>query len=74
MLHTLTTRLRYSTLSLAIACALPLVAQADTTPAPAKDSKTTADSNKKVSEDTMTVAATGNPRDSFEAPMDGDRD
>ncbi|KAA8730121.1 TonB-dependent hemoglobin/transferrin/lactoferrin family receptor [Ewingella americana] len=69
MLHTLTTRLRYSTLSLAIACALPLVAQADTTPAPAKDSKTTADSNKKVSEDTMTVAATGNPRDSFEAPM-----
>jgi len=69
MLHTLTTRLRFSTLSLAIACALPLVAQADTTPAPAKDSKTTADSNKKVSEDTMTVAATGNPRDSFEAPM-----
>lgn len=69
MLHSLTTRLRFSSLSLAIACALPLVAHADTTPASSKTSKDSTNTSKKAAEETLTVAATGNPRDSFEAPM-----
>ena len=69
MLHTFTSRLRFSSLSLAIACALPLVAHADTTPASSDTNKDKTVTSKKVADDTLTVAATGNPRDSFEAPM-----
>lgn len=65
---TFSTRLRFSALSLAIACALPPVALAQntsTTPssnaAPAKKAK--------AADETMTVVATGNQRSSFEAPM-----
>ncbi len=65
---TFSTRLRFSALSLAIACALPTVALAQntsTTPssnaAPAKKAK--------AADETMTVVATGNQRSSFEAPM-----
>ncbi|WP_145525767.1 TonB-dependent hemoglobin/transferrin/lactoferrin family receptor [Yersinia rohdei] len=54
-------RFRWSSLSLAIACALPLAAQAADT--------TTSTSNKKHTNDTMVVTATGNERSSFEAPM-----
>jgi len=69
MLHSLTTRLRFSSLSLAIACALPLVAQADTTTPASKTGEKSSGVHKKSQEDTLTVAATGNARDSFEAPM-----
>ncbi|HBH6950090.1 TPA: TonB-dependent hemoglobin/transferrin/lactoferrin family receptor [Serratia marcescens] len=65
---TFSTRLRFSALSLAIACALPTVALAQNTSttsssnaAPAKKAKT--------ADETMTVVATGNQRSSFEAPM-----
>ncbi|CNI25774.1 TonB-dependent hemoglobin/transferrin/lactoferrin family receptor [Yersinia pekkanenii] len=54
-------RFRWSALSLAIACALPLAAQAADTP--------TSSSSKKHTTDTMVVTATGNERSSFEAPM-----
>lgn len=59
------TRLRFSALSLAIACALPTVALAQNT-------STTTSSNAaaaKNADETMTVVATGNQRSSFEAPM-----
>ncbi|MGV8925343.1 MAG: TonB-dependent hemoglobin/transferrin/lactoferrin family receptor [Ewingella sp.] len=69
MLHSLITRLRFSSLSLAIACALPLVAQADTTAPVSKINEKNSEASKKTQEDTLTVAATGNARDSFEAPM-----
>lgn len=62
---TFSTRLRFSALSLAIACALPTVALAQNT-------STTTSSNAaaaKNSDETMTVVATGNQRSSFEAPM-----
>lgn len=65
---TFSTRLRFSALSLSIACALPTVALAQNTSttsssnaAPAKKAKT--------ADETMTVVATGNQRSSFEAPM-----
>ncbi|NRN12821.1 MULTISPECIES: TonB-dependent hemoglobin/transferrin/lactoferrin family receptor [Serratia] len=65
---TFSTRLRFSALSLVIACALPTVALAQNTSttsssnaAPAKKAKT--------ADETMTVVATGNQRSSFEAPM-----
>ncbi len=54
-------RFRWSPLSLAIACTLPLAVQAADT--------TTATSSKKHPTDTMVVTATGNERSSFEAPM-----
>ncbi|MCS3408893.1 TonB-dependent hemoglobin/transferrin/lactoferrin family receptor [Serratia sp. AKBS12] len=59
------TRPRFSALSLAIACALPAVAFANTA-APANDAATKPTSSK---DDTLTVVATGNQRSSFEAPM-----
>lgn len=62
---TFSTRLRFSALSLAIACALPTVALAQNT-------STTTSSNAaaaKSADETMTVVATGNQRSSFEAPM-----
>ncbi|WP_312425492.1 TonB-dependent hemoglobin/transferrin/lactoferrin family receptor [Serratia sp. (in: enterobacteria)] len=62
---TFSTRLRFSALSLAIACALPTVALAQNT-------STTTSSNAaaaKNADETMTVVATGNQRSSFEAPM-----
>ncbi|HGM5994265.1 TonB-dependent hemoglobin/transferrin/lactoferrin family receptor [Serratia sp. 22278] len=62
---TFSTRLRFSALSLAIACALPTVALAQNT-------STTTSSNAAVAknaDETMTVVATGNQRSSFEAPM-----
>ncbi|MDP8798666.1 TonB-dependent hemoglobin/transferrin/lactoferrin family receptor [Serratia marcescens] len=65
---TFSTRLRFSALSLAIACALPTVALAQNT-------STTSPSNAaqakkaKAADETMTVVATGNQRSSFEAPM-----
>ncbi|MET3057552.1 TonB-dependent hemoglobin/transferrin/lactoferrin family receptor [Serratia marcescens] len=62
---TFSTRLRFSALSLAIACALPTVALAQNT-------RTTTSSNAaaaKNADETMTVVATGNQRSSFEAPM-----
>lgn len=65
---TFSTRLRFSTLSLAIACALPTVVLAQNT-------STTSSSNAapakkaKAADETMTVVATGNQRSSFEAPM-----
>lgn len=65
---TFSTRLRFSALSLVIACALPTVALAQNTSttsssnaAPAKKAKT--------ADETMTVVATVNQRSSFEAPM-----
>lgn len=65
---TFSTRLRFSALSLAIACALPTVALAQNT-------STTSSSNAapakkaKAADETMIVVATGNQRSSFEAPM-----
>lgn len=65
---TFSTRLRFSALSLAIACALPTVVLAQNT-------STTSSSNAapakkaKAADETMTVVATGNQRSSFEAPM-----
>ncbi|MBH3069511.1 TonB-dependent hemoglobin/transferrin/lactoferrin family receptor [Serratia marcescens] len=65
---TFSTRLRFSALSLAIACALPTVALAQNT-------STTSSSNAapakkaKAADEIMTVVATGNQRSSFEAPM-----
>ncbi|MFA3780228.1 TonB-dependent hemoglobin/transferrin/lactoferrin family receptor [Yersinia sp. 1652 StPb PI] len=55
-------RFRWSPLSLAIACTLPLAVQA-------ADTTTTPTSSKKHTTDTMVVTATGNERSSFEAPM-----
>lgn len=59
-------RLRLSTLSLAIACALPTVAfaQTNTTVSSAAQAK-----NERNQDEAMTVVATGNQRSSFEAPM-----
>jgi hemoglobin/transferrin/lactoferrin receptor protein len=54
-------RFRWSPLSLAIACTLPLAANAANT--------ATQENSKKHATDTMVVAATGNERSSFEAPM-----
>lgn len=65
---TYSTRLRLSALSLAIACALPTVTFAQTNSTPAS-STTTPVKKDKTSDETMTVAATGNARSSFEAPM-----
>jgi len=59
------TRLRFSTLSLAVACALPAMAFANT-PARTHDAPTKTTVSK---DDTLTVVATGNQRSSFEAPM-----
>ncbi|MBS0975487.1 TonB-dependent receptor, partial [Serratia rubidaea] len=53
---------RLSALSLAIACALPTVAFADASTVSHAEPQPAAD-------DTMTVVATGNPRNSFSAPM-----
>ncbi|MDA5493948.1 TonB-dependent hemoglobin/transferrin/lactoferrin family receptor [Yersinia intermedia] len=55
-------RFRWSPLSLAIACTLPLTVQA-------ADTTATSTSSKKHTTDTMVVTATGNERSSFEAPM-----
>ena len=54
-------RFRWSPLSLAIACTLPLAATAATT--------IEQENSKKHTTDTMVVTATGNERSSFEAPM-----
>ncbi|MFI8416464.1 TonB-dependent hemoglobin/transferrin/lactoferrin family receptor [Serratia sp. NPDC078593] len=62
---TFSTRLHFSTLSLAVACALPAVAFANTT----VSSSTTAAKHATNKDDTLTVVATGNQRSSFEAPM-----
>lgn len=62
MLRSTSDRFRWSLLSLAIVCTLPLAAQA-------ADTTTTQTSSKKHSTDTMIVTATGNERSSFEAPM-----
>lgn len=62
---TFSTRLRFSALSLAIACALPTVALAQNT-STTTSSKAAAAKN---ADETMTVVATGNQRSSFEAPM-----
>ncbi len=62
MLRSTSDRFRWSSLSLAIACTLPLATQA-------ADTTTTQTSSKKHSTDTMVVTATGNERSSFEAPM-----
>lgn len=65
---TFSTRLRFSALSLAIACALPTVALAQntsTTPSSSPRRRPKA----KAADETMTVVATGNQRSSFEAPM-----
>ncbi|HEI9727777.1 TPA: TonB-dependent hemoglobin/transferrin/lactoferrin family receptor [Serratia marcescens] len=70
---TFSTRLRFSALSLAIACALPTVALAQNTST--TSSSNAASSNAapakkaKAADETMTVVATGNQRSSFEAPM-----
>ncbi|WP_114193948.1 TonB-dependent hemoglobin/transferrin/lactoferrin family receptor [Edaphovirga cremea] len=64
----LTTRLRFSALSLAIACALPMVAHATSTPS-ATPSVTDSSTTSATTRDEMTVTATGNQRSSFEAPM-----
>ena len=55
-------RFRWSSLSLAIACTLPLAVQA-------ADTSSTQTNSKKHANDTMVVTATGNERSSFEAPM-----
>lgn len=55
-------RFRWSPLSLAISCTLPLTVQA-------ADTTATSTSSKKHTTDTMVVTATGNERSSFEAPM-----
>ncbi|AJJ24107.1 TonB-dependent hemoglobin/transferrin/lactoferrin family receptor [Yersinia enterocolitica] len=55
-------RFRWSPLSLAIACTLPLAVQA-------ADTSSTQTNSKKRTADTMVVTATGNERSSFEAPM-----
>ncbi|HDL8637484.1 TPA: TonB-dependent hemoglobin/transferrin/lactoferrin family receptor [Yersinia enterocolitica] len=55
-------RFRWSPLSLAIACTLPLSVQA-------ADTSSTQTNSKKRTADTMVVTATGNERSSFEAPM-----
>lgn len=62
------TRLRLSALSLAIACALPTVTFAQTTSTVSSSSDVSAKTDK-ASDETLTVAATGNARSSFEAPM-----
>lgn len=62
------TRLRLSALSLAIACALPTVTFAQTNHTASSSSDVSAKTSK-ASDETLTVAATGNARSSFEAPM-----
>lgn len=64
---TFSTRLRFSALSLAIACALPTVALAQNTST--TSSSNAAAAKAKAADETMTVVATGNQRSSFEAPM-----
>ncbi|CAI0832572.1 TonB-dependent hemoglobin/transferrin/lactoferrin family receptor [Serratia proteamaculans] len=66
---TYSTRLRLSALSLAIACALPTVTFAQTSSTPASSSTTPQVKKDIASDETLTVAATGNARSSFEAPM-----
>ncbi|MGX1956128.1 TonB-dependent hemoglobin/transferrin/lactoferrin family receptor [Serratia proteamaculans] len=66
---TYSTRLRLSALSLAIACALPTVTFAQTSSTPASSSTTPQVKKDNASDETLTVAATGNARSSFEAPM-----
>lgn len=56
------THFRRSTLSLAMACTLPITVQA-------ADPASTQPHSKKRTGDTMVVVATGNERSSFEAPM-----
>ncbi|MGQ8815505.1 TonB-dependent hemoglobin/transferrin/lactoferrin family receptor [Serratia sp. NA_13] len=63
------TRLRLSALSLAIACTLPTVTFAQTSETPASSSTTPQVKKDNASDETLTVAATGNARSSFEAPM-----
>lgn len=65
---TFSTRLRFSALSLAIACALPTVALAQNTSTTTSSNAATA-KKAKTADETMTVVATGNQRSSFEAPM-----
>ncbi|HGM5834074.1 TPA: TonB-dependent hemoglobin/transferrin/lactoferrin family receptor [Serratia marcescens] len=65
---TFSTRLRFSALSLAIACALPTVALAQNTSTTTSSNAATA-KKAKAADETMTVVATGNQRSSFEAPM-----
>ncbi|CNE89829.1 hemin receptor [Yersinia nurmii] len=64
------TLFRASSLSLAIACAIPSLAYAATTTL-SESAATTETAKKKAahSSETMTVIATGNPRSSFDAPM-----
>ncbi|QIC86908.1 TonB-dependent hemoglobin/transferrin/lactoferrin family receptor [Serratia liquefaciens] len=62
------TRLRLSALSLAIACALPTVTFAQTNHTASSSSDVSAKTDK-ANDETLTVAATGNARSSFEAPM-----
>jgi len=62
------TRQRLSALSLAIACALPTVTFAQTTSTVSSSSDVSAKTDK-ASDETLTIAATGNARSSFEAPM-----
>ncbi|CAI0736677.1 TonB-dependent hemoglobin/transferrin/lactoferrin family receptor [Serratia ficaria] len=67
---TISTRLRFSALSLAIACALPTVALAQTTSTTSSTSAAAeTDKKKPAADETLTVVATGNQRSSFEAPM-----
>ncbi|MCC4104406.1 TonB-dependent hemoglobin/transferrin/lactoferrin family receptor [Serratia ureilytica] len=66
---TFSTRLRFSALSLAIACALPTVALAQNTSTIPSSSPATPAKKAKAADETMTVVATGNQRSSFEAPM-----
>ncbi len=66
---TFSTRLRFSALSLAIACALPTVALAQNTSTTPSSSPATPAKKAKAADETMTVVATGNQRSSFEAPM-----
>ncbi|MFC0227095.1 TonB-dependent hemoglobin/transferrin/lactoferrin family receptor [Serratia aquatilis] len=62
----LSTPLRLSAVSLAIACALPTVVIAQTSASTAPVNKVNSERN---SSEAITVVATGNPRNSFEAPM-----
>lgn len=62
---TISTRLHFSALSLAIACALPSVALAQTTSAISDATVKPA----RNADEILTVVATGNQRSSFEAPM-----
>lgn len=65
---TISTRLRFSALSLAIACTLPTVTFAQNTNTTSSSAPASAKRNP-ATDDTITVNATGNPRRSFDVPM-----